>query len=55
MTLADIMQEIENACKQQAIRILCIHMPVDCIDCGIPDFMCPKYIYSICANTIESW
>ena len=54
-TLTDIMQEIEKACLQQAIRVFCRHLPVDCLECGIPDYMCPKYIYSICADTIESW
>ena len=54
-TFSDIMQEIEKACLQQAIRVFCRHLPVDCLECGIPDYMCPKYIYSICADTIERW
>lgn len=52
-TTADILNIIESTCQFMAAVHFCSTLPVDCIYCGIDEYLCPRYIYRICAEAIE--
>lgn len=52
-TTSEIFDFIAKECRNIAINVFCTCIPVDCIYCGIEDYMCPKHLYFICCEAIE--